>query len=270
MGTSIPSSSTTVWKRTPRRAVPCNLPPRSTMTTEPLTRLPAGMATRRATITSRVTRACTSSSTSARSVVTNVSICSPITESAGIRSASVPGNGGSAPATGIGGSTSAGATGGKSRTASRRTGRLPFDGAGSAGLQPSTSGTARRAVACGRRGVSAGSGAGPASGSGSGCARSGAGRAVGRSFLSATRGDVLDGSRRGGAGGGAAAVAGRAARRRPGSCRGAEAADRGDGGTTRSGGSAPAPVGSRTCSVDATAIPGSDRASPTAARGSIP
>ena len=74
--------------RMPSRARSLNLPPRSTDTTDPRARAPAGIATVSWTRTSRVTRASTRSSMRARSLVTDVSACSPITESAGTTSSS--------------------------------------------------------------------------------------------------------------------------------------------------------------------------------------
>ena len=58
----VPSASTSVWKRTPSLARPFILPPRSATVTEPIMRDPAGMATWLPTLTSRVTRASTTSS----------------------------------------------------------------------------------------------------------------------------------------------------------------------------------------------------------------
>ena len=48
---SVPSASTSVWNRTPRRARSFTLPPRSTSVTEPTTRVPAGIAVRPSTET---------------------------------------------------------------------------------------------------------------------------------------------------------------------------------------------------------------------------
>src|SRR4029079_18737071 len=72
-----------VWKRTPRRACSFTLPPRSTSVTEPITREPAGIATRPADSTSRVTRASTRSSMRARSDASDDYICRPMTDAAG-------------------------------------------------------------------------------------------------------------------------------------------------------------------------------------------
>ena len=88
IGSRVPSASTTVWNRMAIRACSLNLPPRSTCDTEPSAREPAGIATRLPTLTSRVTRASTRSSTRARSLVTVVSLCRPMTESAETTSSS--------------------------------------------------------------------------------------------------------------------------------------------------------------------------------------
>ena len=72
-----------MWKRTPSRACSFIRPPRSTTLTDPITREPAGIATRPSARTSRVTRASTRSSTRAVSLDSEVSIRRPITESAG-------------------------------------------------------------------------------------------------------------------------------------------------------------------------------------------
>ena len=66
IGSCAPSASTSVWKRTPSRARSFTLPPRSTIVTAPSARVPAGMAVRPSTATSRMTRASTRSSTRAR------------------------------------------------------------------------------------------------------------------------------------------------------------------------------------------------------------
>src|SRR5580765_1199493 len=76
-GTRVPSASTTDVKRMPSRALSRTLPPRSTIVTSPCAFAPAGIATRSPTRTSRVTRATTSSSTRARSLVSDASICRP-------------------------------------------------------------------------------------------------------------------------------------------------------------------------------------------------
>ena len=66
----VPSASTSVLKRMPSRACSLNLPPRSTCITDPIARAPAGIATWSPTLTSRVTRASTRSSTRAVSLDT--------------------------------------------------------------------------------------------------------------------------------------------------------------------------------------------------------
>src|SRR5262245_54919483 len=66
----------------PRRARSLNFPPRSTATTVPRARLPAGIATWPPTRTSRTTWASTRSSTFDRSLLSDVSVCRPMTESA--------------------------------------------------------------------------------------------------------------------------------------------------------------------------------------------
>ena len=81
--TSLPSASTSVWNRIPMWAGVLTLPPLSTSMTVPITRAPAGIATRPAAMTSRDTRACTRSSTRARSDETDVSSCRPITDADG-------------------------------------------------------------------------------------------------------------------------------------------------------------------------------------------
>ena len=80
---------------TPRRARSRTLPPRSTSVTSPKAFAPAGMTTRSPTLTSRVTRATTLSSTCALSLVTGDSNWRPMTESAATTSSSKNGAGGS-------------------------------------------------------------------------------------------------------------------------------------------------------------------------------
>src|SRR5258705_1625952 len=167
----------------PRRALSRSLPPRSTIVTSPRAWEPAGIATRSPTRTSRVTRATTSSSTRAFSLVIAVSTWRPSTESVDTTRSTNRGAGGA-----LGSTDSGNAAGAMGAAATACTG-LGSSGAGAAAGR--ASGIDARA-SCVTRGALE-TGAGRVRGA-SGAVRAASGRALARGAAAGAAGAAFTGA----------------------------------------------------------------------------